>query len=490
MLAEVGAQVPNAYGLTLVLSSLATLWGCRMCDEGSNEFLGGGYLLDSASARKLYDGIGDLPIVDAHSHADIVEIVENRPWSDIWQVEGATDHYVWQLMRKRGVPEEKITGGASNRDKWQALAEVFPQLVGNPTYEWIHLDLKRRFGLDEVVRPETADTIWERTSAALQQPEFRPQAVLEAMKVEIMCTTDDPTVHLPFHERALEEIENTRILPTWRPDKAINIENETWRALVDRLAQETDVDTSTVDGFLKALQATHDVFDVLGCVASDHGLTVPWGHEVDQEWAARIHLKAIEGGSLSDDEIADYHGFMLHRFAEMNAATGWVMQLHIGAIRDYRDALFEGLGPDTGGDISDQQIPIAEPLREFFNAFDGRLEIVLYSVDPTHQPTLATIARAYPTLSLGAPWWWNDSPHGMENQLRYMATVGLLANHAGMVTDSRKLISFGSRTEMFRRVLCKVVGDMVERGQMPRTEAFGLVQSLAYERPKKLFFER
>jgi glucuronate isomerase len=454
------------------------------------EFLGDRYLLRSDTALALYEEIRDLPIVDAHNHADIAEIVEDRPWTDIWQVEGATDHYVWEMMRKRGVPEDLITGEASNRDKWTALAGVFPQLAGNPTYEWVHLDLMRRFGIDEVIRPESADAIWERTSAALQTPEYRPQAVLEAMKVEVMCTTDDPTVHLPFHERARVEVEHTRILPTWRPDKAMNIEKATWRPQVDRLAQETDIDTSRLDGFLKGLQATHDVFDVLGCVASDHGLTVPYGQLVDPERAARIHDTAYEGGVPTEAEVADYHAFMLHRFAEMNAASGWVMQLHIGAIRDYRDWLFESLGPDTGGDISDQRIAIVEPLREFLNAFDGALEIVLYSVDPTHQPSLATIARAFPNVSLGAPWWWNDSPHGMETQLRYVATVDLLANHAGMVTDSRKLMSFGSRTEMFRRVLCNVVGGMVERGQTPRAEAADLVRSLAYERPKKLFFER
>jgi glucuronate isomerase len=481
-----------AYGVVALTVLVAMLGGgCqRMSDAPAAEFLGDRYLLQSDTALALYEEIRDLPIVDAHNHADIAEIVENRPWSDIWQVEGATDHYVWEVMRKRGVPENKITGDAPNHDKWQALAEVFPQLVGNPTYEWVHLDLKRRFGIDGVIRPDTADAIWERTLAAFQQPEFQPQAVLEVMNVEVMCTTDDPTVHLPYHERARDEIKHTRILPTWRPDKAMNIEKATWRQLVDRLAAETDLDTSTLNGFLEALQATHDVFDVLGCVASDHGLTVPYGHLVDPDRAARIHDTVIGGGTPTEGEAIDYHAFMLHRFAEMNAATGWVMQLHIGAVRDYRDSLFETLGPDTGGDISDQRIAIVEPLREFLNAFDGSLEIVLYSVDPTHQPSLATIARAFPKVSLGAPWWWNDSPYGMETQLRCVGTVDLLANHAGMVTDSRKLISFGSRTEMFRRVLGNVVGDMVERGQMPRREATDLVRSLAYERPKELFFER
>jgi glucuronate isomerase len=443
-------------------------------------FLNDSYLLGSATARQLYRTVRDLPILDAHNHADLVEIVENRPWTDIWQVEGATDHYVWEMMRKRGVPEEKITGDASNHDKWLALAGVFPQLAGNPTYEWIHLDLKRRFGIDAVIRPDTAEAIWQQTLARLAEPDMRPQRVLEAMGVEVMCTTDDPTVHLPHHERAREEITHTRILPTWRPDKAINIERETWRPLVERLGRETEFDTSTLDGFAQALTATHEYFRLTGCVASDHGLTVPWGHQVDRARAAAVHASAFAGHRLDQDDVADYHAYMLHFFGDLNADASWVMQLHIGAVRDYRDWLFDTLGPDTGGDVSDQQIPIVEPLREFLNAFDGRLQIVLYCLDPGHQPSLTSVARAFPGVSLGVPWWFNDSPYGIETQLRYAGTVDLLANSAGMVTDSRKLISFGSRTEIFRRVLCGVVGEAVE--------PVDLVTAIAYDRPKALFF--
>ncbi len=460
-----------------------------MRDSSSIEFLGDGYLLDSDTARQLFMGIRDLPIVDAHNHADIVEIVENRPWSDIWEVEGATDHYVWEMMRKRGVPEDQITGDASNRAKWQTLAEVFPTLVGNPTYEWIHIDLRRRFGITEVIRPDTAASIWDQTLTPLAEEDMRPRELLEAMRVEIMCTTDDPTTSLPHHERAREEIVHTRILPTWRPDKAMHVEKPPWRPLVERLGEETGIDTSTLKGFEEALQATHDYFDGLGCVASDHGLTVPWGHRANRAKAAAVHASAVAGHRLDEDDIADYHAYMLHRFAEMDADSGWVMQLHIGAVRDYRDQLFETLGPDTGGDVSDQQIGIGGNLRPFLNAFDGFLEIVLYCLDPTHLPTLATVARAYPKVSVGVPWWFNDSPHGMRSALEYVATVDLLANTGGMVTDSRKLISIGSRTEMFRRVLCSVVGQMVNRGQIPTVEAEALVRWMVYDRPRTLFFD-
>lgn len=452
------------------------------------EFLGETYLLDSQAAQNLYCRVRDLPIVDAHNHADIVEIVNDQPWPDIWEVEGATDHYVWEMMRRRGVDENLITGGADNHHKWTALAEVFPQLAGNPTYEWIHLDLKRRFGIEEIISAETAEGIWERTEAALDQPSMRPQALLEAMKVEVMCTTDDPTVKLPYHERARQEISGTRILPTWRPDKAMKIHWIGWREWVSDLGDQTGEDVATLDGFLSALRATHDYFTTIGCVASDHGVTLPWSHDVDPVRASRIHEQAMAGRRITDDQVSDYHAFMLREFARMNDASGWVMQIHIGAFRDYRDRLLRTLGSDTGGDISDHTIEIVDNLRPLLNEMDGRLQIVLYCIHPGHTASLATIARAFPNVSLAAPWWFNDSPHGMRASLEYVATVDLLANHAGMVTDSRKLMSFGSRTEMWRRSMCSVLGRMVDRGQVPLNAAGTLAVGLAYEQPKRLFF--
>ncbi|HKJ68353.1 MAG TPA: glucuronate isomerase [bacterium] len=452
-------------------------------------FLDENYLLESEAARELYSLVKDLPILDAHNHADIQEIVKNQPWSDIWIVEGATDHYVWEVLRKRGIPEEKITGTASNKEKWDAMASVFPELIGNPTYEWIHLDLRRRFGIQDPISSETADTIWEQTRDQLNKPERRPQSVLKDMKVEIMCTTDNPTVQLPYHEQARTEVKNTKIFPTWRPDKLMNVDKDSWRETVENLGEDTNTGVSTLSGVLAALQKTHDYFEEIGCVASDHGLRQPYAHYVPTGRAEQLHKKAFKGKDLTEEEIRDYKAFMLVQFAKMNQQTDWVTQLHIGPVRDYRDVLAESLGPDTGGDISTQNIEYVNNLRYFFNEFDEQLKIILYCVDPSHLPTLVTLARAFPNVSLGAPWWWNDSPYGMETQLKYIATVDLLSNHAGMVTDSRKLMSFDSRTEMFRRTLCNVVGEMVEKGQTPEGPAGDLVVSLSYDRPRKLFFE-
>ncbi|GAB6099536.1 glucuronate isomerase [Halanaerocella petrolearia] len=453
-------------------------------------FLDENYLLETSTAKKLYEQVKNLPIVDAHNHGDVKEILENEGWNDIWEVEAATDHYVWELMRKRGVPEEKITGNASNKEKWLALAKVFPQFAGNPTYEWIHLDLKRRFGIEETISEHTAEMIWEETLVQLQQDNMKPQRLLKDMNVKIMCTTDEPWSKLKAHKQAQREIEGISILPTWRPDKIMNIEQEIWQESVEKLGNATDEEITTFEGLLAALQKSHDYFAEMGCVASDHGIVEPISYHVEYDRASAIYKKAFSSQQLTAEDIKDYKAFMLVKFGEMNEASNWVTQLHIGAVRDYRDGLYEMLGADSGGDISTSNIEIAENIRYFVNQFDESLKIVLYTMESTHWSTVATIARAFPNISLGAPWWLTDSPYGMEEQLKYMSTVDLLANHAGMVTDSRKLMSYSSRTEMFRRTLCNVVGKMVNKGQIPYSVATDLVANVSYNRPASLFFNQ
>ena len=451
-------------------------------------FLDKDYLLTNPTASLLYEAIKELPIVDPHNHADIKEIVLDTSWNDIWEVEGATDHYVWELMRKRGIPEEKITGNASNKEKWLALCKIFPELVGNPVYEWIHLDLKRIFGIEDIISVYTGEKIWHATSEMLKDKGIKPQSLLRKMNVEILSTTDDPIDDLIYHEKA-KNIENIKITPTWRPDKAMNIEKREWKSYVEKLGNVEKEDIGTLDGFLSALMKSHKYFDNHGCRASDHGILRPISFYVSRDKVKSIYDKAIRGKELSPEEIISFKAYMLYQFGKMNEERGWVMQLHIGALRDYRDSLYETLGPDSGGDISTNALDIAGNLRYFLNQFDGKLKIVLYVLDPTHLPTIATIARIFPNVSLGAAWWYNDTPFGMEMHLKYIATVDLLYNFAGMVTDSRKLLSYGSRTEMFRRVLSSVVGEMVEKGQIPLKEAIKLVEWVSYFRPKKLFYD-
>lgn len=450
-------------------------------------FLDEDYLLQSETAKWIYDQIRDLSILDAHSHVDTKKIVENKGWNDIWEVEGETDHYVWSLMRKRGVPEGKITGDAPNREKWKALAKIFPKLAGNPTYEWIHLDLKRRFGIDKPISEDTGDEIWEKTSKKLDSRDMRPQELLDEMNVEVLCSTDDPTSKLKYHERGEEELKNTDLLPTWRPDRAMDIGSDSWKEFVRQLEESTNVPTSDLDGFLDALWRTHNYFDEKGCAASDHGLQKLISKDVKRREAGRIYEKAYSGGNISDEEKVKFRAFLMEKFGEMNEESRWVTQLHIGAVRDYRRKLYQTVGPDSGGDVSTQNIDFTKNLKHFLNTFDNRLEVVIYCLDPAHLPTVTTLSRAFPNLSLGAPWWFNDSPFGMKNQLKYAGTVDILSNFAGMVSDSRKLLSFGSRFEMFRRSLADVIGELVEEGRVPEEVGTDLARYISWNRPIELF---
>jgi glucuronate isomerase len=449
-------------------------------------FMDDKYLLQTDSAIELYSHIKELPIIDLHSHADIEEIILNKRWNDIWEVEAATDHYVWELMRKRGIDEEKITGKEKNREKWYALAGIFPEFAGNPTYEWIHLDLKRRFKIDMQISMNTADKIWEKTKEKLKREKMRPQNVLKDMNVEILCTTDDPTSSLKYHKKAKKEIDTPKILPTWRPDKAMKIENNLWKDFILELGEKTKEDTSQLANLLKALKKTHNYFDKHGCISSDHGMYEPYTHPVEEDKVNNIYKRAYQGKKLSVNEIINYKAFLMLKFGKWNMEKGWLTQFHLGAFRDYSDKLYKMVGPDSGGDISIQNIDFVHNLKNFLNEFDGSLEIVLYCLDPSHYPTIATIARAFPNVSIGAPWWFNDSPFGIEMQLKYICTVDLLSNYAGMVSDSRKLISYGSRIEVFRRTLCNVIGEMVEKGQIPEDIAKQMVINISYNRPKQL----
>ncbi|GAA0681918.1 glucuronate isomerase [Natronoarchaeum mannanilyticum] len=445
------------------------------------------YLLESDAAKTLYAEIESLPVVDPHSHADLSEIVENDGWDDIWEVEGATDHYVWSMMRKRGVPERKITGDASNKEKWMALAEVFPELAGNPTYEWIQLDLRRRFGIEKPLSAETGEEIWEETKARLSEQSMKPQSLLDDLDVEVLCTTDDPTSDLADHKTAEDAVDGIDTRPTWRVDRALKIDQPSWREFVDELEAATGTDTASLSGYLSALEDTHDHFAEHGCRACDLSLEEVVTRPVGEQRAEEVYDAALAGENLSRAEIVDFQAFLLEEIGRLNREKDWVTQLHIGAVRDYRDELYETVGADAGGDVSTQSIELADNLRYFLNEFDGDMEIILYTVDPTHYPTLTTLSRAFPSVSVGPAWWFNDSPYGMDEQLRQMGSVDLLANHAGMVSDSRKLISYGSRFEMFRRVLANVLGEMVEQRRMPMDHAKQLATHLAYDRPRSLY---
>ncbi|MGN0892000.1 MAG: glucuronate isomerase [Oligosphaeraceae bacterium] len=452
-------------------------------------FLDENYLLTTESAKAIYGEVGGLPILDPHNHCDVKALAEDRGFSDLWEAEAATDHYVWELMRKCGVEEAFITGKeASNQEKWMALAKVFPLFAGNPTYEWIHLDLRTRLGIAQEINEENALAIWEKSRRKLQTPEFSPQSLILAMNVEAMCSTDDPADSLEYHERLAQSRLAGRVRPTFRPDNAMNVQKSTWNGYVDRLGRRWNRSIQCLDDFLDVLAQGHEAMGQLGAVASDHGVEVPETLSTDRKTAQELFRRARGGESLTAQEASLFRGFFLNEMAELDASRGWVFQIHYGAVRDVRTSLYQKLGADVGGDVSDHNIAALAPLLPLLNRFDGRLKVVLYNMNPAHNATMAMLTRAFgANVCLGPAWWLNDSYVGIRTQLELGASIDLFSNMTGMVSDSRKILSYGSRFDLYRRTLAAVLGDQVERGQMPLSVGRMLARRLSYDRPREFF---
>ncbi|MBR0459347.1 MAG: glucuronate isomerase [Victivallales bacterium] len=451
-------------------------------------FLDAKYLLDSKTAEKIYKAVESLPIIDPHNHCDVKALSEDLNFTDIWDAEAATDHYVWECFRKCGVPEEYLTGKKSNHDKWIAIAAQFPKLAGNPTYEWIHLDLKRRLGIDANISAATAEAIWKESKKLLAKKSFSQQNLIKQMNVETMCSTDDPVDTLEYHKALAGGKLDGVVRPTFRPDKAMNIMKPDFADYIAKLGARWDVKIRTTKDLLKVLRQAHKFFAEMGARASDHGVNIPWGYQVKESDANDVFKKALARKPLTLAEFKTYHSWFLNEVAELDAEDGFVFQLHIGAVRDVRTSLYTKLGADVGGDIGDHETSYVEPLLPLLNRFDGRLKTVLYNMNPVHNATLAQLTRAFGgTVNLGLAWWLNDSYNGMERQLNYSSSVDVMSAFAGMVSDSRKILSYGSRFEVFRRTLAHVLGGMVDRGQVPLDVAIERAVDLSYNRPKTFF---
>ena len=453
-------------------------------------FMDDRYLITNATGEKIFRNVKDLPVVDPHNHANVKEIADNACYRDAWQLFAATDHYVWEIMRKRGVPESLITGkAASPKEKFLALAKVFPEFAGNPVYEWIHLDLKRYFGVEELLSEKTGEKIFDAVNAKLATDAYRPQSLLTGpLNVEAMCSTDDLIDTLEDHDRANAAFGKVLVRPTWRPDKAMKIFAADWRSYMGKVEQRFGIKLASLKDLFDAVKRSHDYFAARHCVASDHGIELPLRGDYEYADADKVFRKAMAGEKLTCGEMNCYMGAFLTECARLNSETGWVTQLHLGAVRDVRKSLFDAMGPDVGGDISNHYLDYAPALCSFLNRFDDKLKVVLYCLDQGHQATLATISRAFGAkVALGSAWWLCDTPIGMRRQLEYIGAVDTFMNFAGMVSDSRKLLSYGSRFEMFRRVLSDVLGDLTERGQIPEEIAENIARSIAYDGTKKFW---
>jgi glucuronate isomerase len=448
------------------------------------------YLLTNDVSQKIYHEIKGLPIIDLHSHIEASWLLENRKWDNIWSAWASTDHYVWELMRRFGVPEDKITGPAPDEEKWLAFASIVPLLIGNPLYDWLHLDLKLFFGLDEQVSANTAHKIWVATKEKLSTtPELQPRGILKAANVKVLCTTDSPLSTLEAHKRLSDELSEIQILPTWRPDPLFEIGTAGWRENIHALGNVTGLDVSKFKGFIDALAKTHKYFELHGCRSSDHALEDPLLDFSNRKTIERVYVRALQGGKITEEEKARFRSVCLYLSGELNAESKWFMQLHIGAVRDYRQQLFLKLGKDSGGDVATHMNEITKGLRKFLNYFDGRLTIILYVLHPSHVYTVATIARAFPRVYLGAPWWFMDNPFHMHNYLAELAAVDTLSLFPGMVSDSRKMLSLVSRHDLFRRVLANFLGELVQNRRAHLEEAIAVASRATYENPYHLVKE-
>lgn len=441
------------------------------------KFLDENFLLHTDTAVELYHNYAkDMPIFDFHCHLSPEAIANDKSFKNVTEIWLGGDHYKWRAMRSNGVDEKYITGNASDYNKFKAWAKTVPYCIGNPLYQWSHLELKRFFGIDLIINEDTADEIWERANALLKEKNFTAKGLIKRSNVRALCTTDDAIDTLEFHKKIIEDKEfDVKVFPALRPDKGINIENDTFIHWIKSLSDVSGVKIDSYDAFIKALDKRVEYFHREGCRLSDHGIDRIFYELSSDEEINEIFLKANEGIALTDKEIDKYKTKTLINLAKMYNKRGWTMQLHLGALRNTNSRMFDILGPDTGYDsINDGNI--AESLSKLLNEMDKSNELpktILYCLNPSDNYILGTMIGNFQgggipgKLQFGSGWWFNDQKNGMQEQMTALANLGLLRRFVGMVTDSRSFISY-TRHEYFRRVLCNLVGSWAEDGEIPK----------------------
>ncbi|WP_211746131.1 glucuronate isomerase [Paenibacillus sp. Marseille-Q4541] len=464
-------------------------------------FMDSHFLLNSDTAVQLFEnGAVQLPIFDFHCHLSPQEIWENKPYANITQLWLGGDHYKWRAMRMHGIGEKYITGDADDWEKFQAWAETVPHLIGNPMYHWTHLELKTFFGIEKILNPENALEIWEECNRKLLLPEFRPRAFIAKSNVKFIGTTDDPLSMLEYHEKLnQDETFETIVAPTFRPDGALNLESASFEAWLDKLKNITGRNIDTLDEFVAALQQRVDYFHEHGGRASDHDIQKLDYAEISKDAADAIFNKRLQNQPISDAEIDNYRSYLLKELGKMYADKQWVMQLHMGAIRNTNTKMKKLLGTDTGFD-SVGETNFAAGLSRFLDALDLEDKLprtVLFNLNPKDNAIFAGMMGNYyeegipGKIQFGSGWWFNDHIDGMEKQMKDLANVGLLSHFIGMLTDSRSFLSY-ARHEYFRRILCNMVGDWVEQGLIPSDMPFleKMIKKIGYYNAEQYFLQR
>lgn len=454
-------------------------------------FMDKDFMLTNETGKILYHQYAEnAPIIDYHCHLSAREICENVPAKNLTELWLRGDHYKWRAMRGNGIPEERITGSASDYDKFMAFAETLPFAIGNPLYHWTHLELQRYFGINEILSPKTAPMIWEKTKEILSDGKHTPQYFIQQSNVYALCTTEDPADTLEYHEKiAKEKLIDTKILPAYRPDNVLGIEKASWRSYIKHLSEVSGVNITDWESMTQALKIRMDEFCRMGCVASDHGVEAMPFLPIGVECAAEVMKKALNHQLLSNEEIEGYQTELLLWLGKEYANRNWAMELHMNAMRSCNTKAVEKIGEATGYDsVCDH--PLALKLSGFMNELektDQLPKMILFSLNDSDNMVISTMLGNFQDSSvpskiqMGPSWWFQDHADGMEAQMRILANEGILGRFIGMLTDSRSFLSY-PRHEYFRRILCNLIGNWVESGQYPcEMETLGmLINRISY----------
>lgn len=456
------------------------------------------FLLQTKTAQELYHNhAAKMPIFDYHCHLNPKDIAEDKQFENITQVWLYGDHYKWRGMRTNGIDEKYCTGNASDWEKFEKWAETVPYTLRNPLFHWTHLELQRFFGIDKILSPETAKEIWDECNAKLQTPEYSVRNIIRMANVHTICTTDDPIDSLEFHQQIKNDGFEVAVLPAWRPDKAMAVENVTeYNLYIDKLSDAADVEIKTFKNLIEALDKRHQFFHDKGCRLSDHGLETALAKDYTSGEIEYIFNRIRSGEELTHESILKFKSAMLFEFGNMDHSRGWTQQFHIGALRNNNTRLFNQLGPDTGFD-SIGDFEVARPLSKLLDKLDRDNKLcktVLYNLNPRDNELFATMIGNFQDgsvpgkIQFGSGWWFLDQKDGMEKQINALSNLGLLSRFVGMLTDSRSFLSY-PRHEYFRRTLCNLIGTDVENGEIPNDmKLLGkMVENISFNNAKTYF---
>lgn len=460
-------------------------------------FLSENFLLQSETARQLYhDYAKQMPIIDYHNHLPPNEIVGDRQFENISKAWLYGDHYKWRAMRTCGVNERFITGNATDFEKFEKWGATVPYTMRNPLYHWTHLELQRYFDEHRVLNADTAADIFNTTSEKMNTPQYSVQNLMRKMNVEVACTTDDPADSLEYHQQFVGAKAGFKMLPAFRPDKYILIENPNFAPFIAKLGEVVGFELNSFEDLLRGLRQRADFFATLGCQLCDHGLEQLYADEFTDAQANTIYKKALSGENLTTNEASLYKSAILHHLGEMYHALGWTQQFHLGALRNVNRRMLSQLGPDTGWDsIGDFKQAVA--LGKFLGKLEDTNQLaktIIYNLNPADNEVFAAMIGNFNDGTIagkvqwGSGWWFLDQKDGMTKQINALSNMGILSQFIGMLTDSRSFLSF-PRHEYFRRLLCNIFGEDVENGELPNDIAWlgKLVQDICYYNAKNYF---